>query len=103
MWLQHPDTQKLLEKHAIDDIQDSWAMFEEGEISRGSTAWLRATRFLKRPWCWMRHLLYIPALLRELVYGCVARNRYRLLGKSDACQRPSTGLRRRMLHESKNR
>ena len=42
LWLQHPKTQALLEKNNVTDISESWALFEQQQIHRGSTAWLRA-------------------------------------------------------------
>lgn len=38
----------------------------------------------------------IPGKLRDGIYDGVARNRYRLLGKADACALPDKGLRERM-------
>lgn len=38
----------------------------------------------------------IPGKLRDGIYDWVARNRYRLLGKADACALPDKGLRERM-------
>ncbi len=38
----------------------------------------------------------IPGKLRDGIYDGVARNRYRLLGKADACALPDRGLRERM-------
>ncbi|CAD7966764.1 unnamed protein product [Amoebophrya sp. A120] len=100
MWLQHPVTQEVLDKFEITNIQDSWAYFEDGEVSRGSTAWLKALRFLKAPWWILSYLLIFPECLREPFYNLVARNRYRLFGKGDVCKRPAVALKKRFLHDT---
>jgi len=100
MWAQHEDTRALLEDLGIggDEIMKSWAYIEDQIVYRGSTAWLRACRHLCAPWCWLRRLRYVPVTLREGAYDVVAANRYRTLGKSDACQRPAPAMKRLFLH-----
>jgi predicted DCC family thiol-disulfide oxidoreductase YuxK len=34
---------------------------------------------------WPRYLLYFPKFIRDLLYQLIARNRYALFGKKDAC------------------
>jgi predicted DCC family thiol-disulfide oxidoreductase YuxK len=48
-------------------------------------------------WGWVRVLLMVPKPLRDAVYGLVARNRYRIFGKYDACFVPDADLRARVL------
>ena len=102
MWCQHVDSQTLLKEYGItnDDLLRSWAYIEDGVVYRGSTAWLRAVRNLKRPWCYLSLLENIPLCIRETVYGFIAQNRYKIFGKSDndACERPSKFMMSRMLH-----
>jgi NADH dehydrogenase FAD-containing subunit/predicted DCC family thiol-disulfide oxidoreductase YuxK len=100
MWCQHVDAQSLLGEYGItrDDLLRSWAYIEDGVVYRGSTAWLRAVRSLKRPYCYMHYFILIPLWIRETVYGYIAKNRYKFLGKSDACERPNKFMMARMLH-----
>jgi NADH dehydrogenase FAD-containing subunit/predicted DCC family thiol-disulfide oxidoreductase YuxK len=101
MWCQHDDAQTLLQDYGItgDDLLRSWAYIEDGVVYRGSTAWLMAIRNLKRPYCYLHSLIFIPLFIREAVYGYIARNRYKLLGKrTDGCERPNKLMMQRMLH-----
>src|ERR1700761_8117953 len=44
-----------------------------------------------------RALLWVPKPLRDAVYGLVARNRYRIFGKYDACFLPDAAMRARVI------
>jgi predicted DCC family thiol-disulfide oxidoreductase YuxK len=48
-------------------------------------------------WSWVRVLFGVPRPLRDAVYNVVARNRYRIFGKYDACIVPDAELRARVL------
>jgi predicted DCC family thiol-disulfide oxidoreductase YuxK len=48
-------------------------------------------------WRWARALFAVPKPLRDVVYGLVARNRYRIFGKYDVCFVPDAELRKRVL------
>jgi predicted DCC family thiol-disulfide oxidoreductase YuxK len=48
-------------------------------------------------WRWARALLLVPKPLRDAVYGLIARNRYRIFGKYDACMVPDANLRARVI------
>jgi len=51
---------------------------------------LRATR----PLGWLKA---VPRLLRDPAYGLIARNRYRIFGRTDACMIPAPADRSRFL------
>jgi predicted DCC family thiol-disulfide oxidoreductase YuxK len=48
-------------------------------------------------WGWVRVLYAVPKLLRDTVYGLVARNRYRIFGKYEACFVPDAEIRARVM------
>jgi predicted DCC family thiol-disulfide oxidoreductase YuxK len=48
-------------------------------------------------WGWVRVLFAVPRPLRDAVYNVVAKNRYRIFGKYDACIVPDAELRARVL------
>ncbi len=48
-------------------------------------------------WRWTRALLLVPKPLRDAVYNLVARNRYQIFGKFDACFVPDADMRTRVL------
>ncbi len=71
----------------------------------GGLAWLRsdsALQILRRlpGWGWAGALLGLPRGLRDPLYGLIARNRYRLFGRTEACMVPDAALRRHLLPES---
>ena len=48
-------------------------------------------------WEWVRVLRAVPTPLRDAVYNFVARNRYRIFGKYEACFVPDAELRARVM------
>lgn len=48
-------------------------------------------------WRWTRALFAVPESLRDAVYDLVARNRYRIFGKFDACLVPDADMRARVV------
>jgi predicted DCC family thiol-disulfide oxidoreductase YuxK len=50
------------------------------------------------PGCgWTRVLLWVPKPIRDTVYNLVARNRYRIFGKYEACFVPDAEMRARVM------
>ena len=58
---------------------------------------LGVARWLRAPWSWLVVLRVVPRPLRDWVYERVARARYRIFGKLDACPLPSPEHRARFL------
>jgi predicted DCC family thiol-disulfide oxidoreductase YuxK len=48
-------------------------------------------------WRWARALFAVPKPLRDAVYNVVARNRYRIFGKYEACFVPDTAMKARVM------
>ena len=48
-------------------------------------------------WRWARVLFAVPKPLRDAVYNLVAKNRYRIFGKYDACFVPDSEMRARVM------
>lgn len=48
-------------------------------------------------WGWIRMLFAVPRVLRDPVYNLIAKNRYRIFGRSDACMVPDASLRARVI------
>ena len=51
-------------------------------------------------WSWSAAALMAPRPLRDWLYTCVARNRYRLFGRTEACLVPSREMMRHVLPET---
>jgi predicted DCC family thiol-disulfide oxidoreductase YuxK len=71
-------------------------------LIHGGVAWFKSDGALTvlsclPGWRWVRVLLAVPRPLRDAVYKVVAKNRYRIFGKYDACIVPDTKMRTRVL------
>ena len=48
-------------------------------------------------WSWVRALRIFPVWVRDPVYSLIARNRYRIFGRSDACMVPDAAFKARII------
>lgn len=78
------------------DDPDSNAVIHGGAAYFKSDAALTVLSLLPG-YSWLRLLLGVPRALRNPVYNLIARNRYRLFGRSDACLVPDAGMRARVI------
>ncbi len=76
---------------------DTFYLVLEGKLYDRSSAMLRIMKRLRFPWPLMSVFLLVPKPLRDMVYNCVARNRYRWFGRTDACQIPDKDILNRFL------
>jgi predicted DCC family thiol-disulfide oxidoreductase YuxK len=95
--LQSSAGRRLLGRAEVDTDMSSIVLIENGRQYRSSTAALRIARKLSWPWPVLYLLIAVPRPLRDLVYGWVARNRYRWFGRTDTCRVPSPTLMHRFL------
>ncbi len=76
---------RLAQAFGIDpDDPDTNAVVHGGVAYFKSDAALTVLGHLPR-WGWVRALRFVPKPLRDAVYNLVARNRYRIFGKYEAC------------------
>ena len=88
---------RLAHAFGIDpDDPDTNAVVHGGEAFFKSDAALTVLSQLPG-WRWVRVLFAVPKPLRDAVYSLVARNRYRIFGKYDACFVPDADLRARVM------
>lgn len=84
----HPEIPRSLESVVLVD----------GERAHlRSKAFLYGAKYLTRPWRWAYWLRWLPAFVLDLGYRLVARVRYRIWGKYDACRLPTTDERAKLL------
>jgi predicted DCC family thiol-disulfide oxidoreductase YuxK len=98
--LQSAVGQELLARHGLIVLAgdpDSVVLIDDGHAWTRSSAALRILGGLRGPWPAFTVFLAVPIPLRDGVYRLIARNRYRLFGKKDACSLPPAGLRERFL------
>jgi predicted DCC family thiol-disulfide oxidoreductase YuxK len=92
------DYGKRLAQHVgIDpDDPDTNAVIHGGVAYFKSDAALTVLSQLPR-WSWVRVLFAVPAALRNPVYNLIAKNRYRIFGRNDACVVPDASMRARVI------
>ena len=96
--LQSATAARLLPPLGVDpSALESLVLLQDGQVSVRSTAALLTARHLRAPWSWLAVFLTVPRVLRDVVYGAIAVNRYRLFGRQDACWLPSPTLKARFL------
>ncbi len=76
---------------------DGVVLVDAGEVHLRSRALLRGARYLGAPWRWASWLAWLPGPALDLVYRLVARVRYRVWGRLDACRKPAVGDESRLL------
>jgi len=102
--LQSDFAAKVLNRHGFDPkdldtlhVIENFEQPDERMLQR-SDAILRAGRELGGIWSGLSSVArVIPRPLRDVVYGLVARNRYRMFGKYDTCMLPDPKQRSRFL------
>lgn len=96
--LQSDIGQKILAANHLSTSEfNTFIYVENGKIHTKSDAALRLSRILSWPTSLWYYLLLVPRFLRDFVYDIIARNRYRWMGKRDACMLPTPELRSRFL------
>lgn len=82
---------------SLADLNASFVLLDGGEALTRSDAALRLAGELRAPWSWLRVLRVIPRSVRDAIYGWVARHRYRIFGRRDACFLPPPAQRHRFI------
>ena len=80
-------------------VPDSLIFLEGETYYTESDAALRVALYLDGGWKALRHLGIFPRFLRDAVYRLVARSRYWMFGKRDACMIPTPELTKRFLED----
>jgi predicted DCC family thiol-disulfide oxidoreductase YuxK len=79
--------------HALDSL----VLIDAGVVFTKSDAALRIAGYLPGLWPLVGLFRVVPRGLRDGVYDCVARNRYRWFGQQEACMVPTGDLAHRFL------
>ena len=96
--LQSEIGEELIAEHGIDTIEtDSVILVDSGRVFTHSNAALGIAKHLDGIWSWASVFKAIPRPIRDLAYKFIARNRYRLFGRREACMVPTPEVRARFL------
>ena len=95
--IQSPYGTRLAQAFGIDP-QDP----DTNAVIHGGVAWFKSDAALTvlgllPGWSWVRVLFAVPKSLRDAIYNLVARNRYRIFGKYEACFVPDAEFRDRVM------
>jgi predicted DCC family thiol-disulfide oxidoreductase YuxK len=95
--IQSPYGARLAQTFGIDLADpDSNAVVHGGIVHFKSDGALTVLSHLPG-WHWTRLLLVVPKALRDPLYSLIARNRYHIFGKFDACFVPDADMRARVI------
>jgi predicted DCC family thiol-disulfide oxidoreductase YuxK len=78
------------------DMPQTNAVIERGRAHFKSGTAIEVLRRLPR-WRWTRLLSFVPRALGDFIYDRVARNRYRLFGRTETCMMPTPSIARRFV------
>lgn len=96
--LQSPYGEDLAGRHGFRvETPDSFVFFDRGRPLEASDAALALARRLGPPWSLLGALGIVPRPWRDAAYALVARNRYKLMGRRDACMVPTPEQRARFI------
>lgn len=79
----------LRQLNLSENILDTFVLLDEKKYFLRSTAALKVVKDIKS---WLKvlyPLIILPGFLRDWVYNLVAKNRYKIFGKSEFCRIPS--------------
>lgn len=95
---QNPEGQALLAQLGTSqEAARSLILIDDDRVYLRSDAALRIAQRLGAPWKYAGALLIVPRPIRDLVYRGVAAVRYRLAGRSNACEVPPPEIRARLI------
>lgn len=96
--LQSPVSQSLLEQAGWSGkFLDSFVYIRSGVAYERSDAALRAVSDLGGLYACAKLFLIVPKPVRDAVYKFIAKNRYRMFGKTESCMIPTPELRTRFI------
>lgn len=96
--LQSPIGQELLKKHQLDTQKfDSVILLKNNHLYQRSSAALEIIKSLSGVWKYLSVLQILPSTWLDFFYVLVAKNRYKLFGKSETCRMITPELKERFL------
>jgi predicted DCC family thiol-disulfide oxidoreductase YuxK len=96
--LQSETGQRILRVHHLPNNSfDSIILVNEENVFQKSDAALEIARQLDGMWKVFYVFKIIPTFIRDFFYDIVAKNRYKIFGKSDTCRIPTPELKNRFL------
>lgn len=79
------------------DSFETYLLVADGQIYQRSTAVAQIAQRLPWPWKMVSAMRIIPRPIRDALYNLIARHRYRIFGRREACGIADAKLQQRML------
>jgi predicted DCC family thiol-disulfide oxidoreductase YuxK len=76
---------------------DSVILLKNNQLYQKSEAALEIAKYLSGFWKYLAIFRILPTFILNFFYDIVAKNRYRIFGKSDICRMPTPDLKERFL------
>ncbi|CAH0996206.1 hypothetical protein EMA8858_02337 [Emticicia aquatica] len=96
--LQSEIGQEVLNKYGLNKTDfDSIILVKDNIVYQKSDAALEIARNMDGFWKIFYVFKIIPSFLRNPIYDLVAKNRYRIFGRTDSCRMPTPELKARFL------
>jgi predicted DCC family thiol-disulfide oxidoreductase YuxK len=97
--LQSEIGRKLLQQYQVPDTNslDSVVLIKNGKIFKKSAAALEIVKDLNGLWPILSVFKLLPTFILDTFYDLLAKNRYKLFGKSETCRIPTPQLRQKFL------
>ena len=96
--LQSDIGQDILRKfHKNTKDFDSVILLKDNKLYEKSEATLEITKHLSGSWKYLAVFGILPTFFLNFFYNIIAKNRYRIFGKSDLCRMPTPELKERFL------
>jgi predicted DCC family thiol-disulfide oxidoreductase YuxK len=94
--LQSDFAQSLMLSHDVSHlVNDTFILVKNGKCYFQSDAALEISREFVGPWRLFRVFKIVPRPIRDFVYRVVAKHRYQLFGKAEACILPPSNIKSR--------
>jgi predicted DCC family thiol-disulfide oxidoreductase YuxK len=96
--LQSEVGQEILQYYGLNTTDfDTFVFLNKGKLFTRSTAALEIVKTIGGFWSFLYIFRFIPAFIRDGIYNLVAKNRYKLFGKRNACRMPTPELKAKFL------
>jgi len=82
----------------LEPLPDAVLFYERGKLYFASEAALRIARHLNFPWSLFSYFRFIPVSFRDKIYSFIARHRYKIAGRREACMLPEPQQRARFIN-----
>ncbi len=96
---QFASLQSVFAQQTIPDYihLNSIILLKGGKIYQKSEAIVEICKNLDGIWQYFQYFSFLPTIFNDFIYDCIAKNRYKIFGKSSQCLLPNTSLKQRFI------